>query len=307
MMNQPKIVCYGEVLWDIFPDGEKAGGAPFNVTYNLKKQGIDSRIISAVGYDELGDRLLAQIKDWNIPLDECQRYHNIPTGTVMATIDEKNEAHYQIVEDVAWDNIAWTPENDALVRSSDAFVYGSLSARNETSRNTLCRLIEAAPFKVFDINLRPPFYNPELLSYLISKANLVKLNKAELREILDIYNKPYISEEESLRFLKEKFNTDEILLTKGSRGAIHYSKGIATPCDAITVTVNDTVGSGDSFLAGYLAARASNASVAEALYNAAAMGAFITTRSGACPPYQLEDFEKFKQQNLPQAPFDKTA
>ncbi|MFT4061355.1 MAG: carbohydrate kinase [Edaphocola sp.] len=295
----PRIVCYGEVLWDIFPTGKKAGGAPFNVSYNLKKMGVDSHMVSKVGNDELGSQLLGRVAAWGIPTIDCQLDDHFETGTVLAHIDEHNEAHYEIKTNAAWDHIEYTEHNSALVASADAFVFGSLSGRSATSRDTLFRLLDVAKFKVFDINLRPPFYTKELLDTLMRKANLIKCNKAELREIVALHNKEYISEPDSLRFIEDTFGVHEILLTKGSKGAVYYGNGTTTLYPAIPVAINDTVGSGDSFLAGYLAARFQGKTNEEAVRNATALGAFITTQSGACPEYSLAQFEEFKHNHTP--------
>ena len=288
------VVCFGEVLWDIFPNAQKAGGAPFNVTYNLKQQKVESYILSRVGKDELGDQLLRQIESWGIPTSYCQVDSEHATGTVLATLDENKEAHYDIISPVAWDFIEWTPEYESLVSNSGAFVYGSLSARNEVSRNTLYRLLEHASYKIFDINLRPPFFSLPILEHLLHSADLVKINKAELRQILEMLNKPYVSEEDSVHFLQEKFNIGEILLTKGSKGALYYGGSVQHSFPCVPVTINDTVGSGDSFLAGYLAQIIKGSTIEKSMLNATAMGAFITSKVGACPAYDLSEFEKFK-------------
>ena len=298
MLTKPTVVCFGEILWDIFPEGQKAGGAPFNVSYNLHKQGVNSRMVSRVGKDALGKELLDLIQSWGVPTEDIQWDEALPTGTVLARIDEDNEAHYDIIQNVAWDYIRCTPANEELIRNSAAFVYGSLAIRQETSREALYQLLEVAPFKVFDINLRPPFYTPEVLEYLLGKADMVKTNKAELRAILEMFGEEYITEEGAIAFLEKRFKVSEVLLTKGSRGAVYYGHQNYYFCPAVPVTVQDTVGSGDSFLAGYLAERVRGGSMEAAMFNAAAMGAFITTKKGACPEYTLEEFEAFKQKAL---------
>lgn len=294
IFNSQSIVCFGEMLWDIFPDAQKAGGAPFNVTYHLKQQGIASFILSRVGKDELGNRLLQQIDSWGIPPSYCQVDNEQATGTVLATLDENKEAHYDIVSPVAWDFIEWTPAYEALVKNCGAFVYGSLSTRNEESRNTLYRLLESAPYKVFDINLRPPFFSLPILEHLLQQADLVKINQAELKQILELLSQTYDSEDDRVRFLQERFHIGEVLLTKGSKGALYYDHQTQRTFPSIPVVINDTVGSGDSFLAGYLAQIIKGSTIEKAMLNATAMGAFITSKIGACPSYDLLEFEKFK-------------
>jgi fructokinase len=113
-------------LWDIFPEGSRAGGAPFNVAYNVHKMGIDVKMLSKTGKDELGEKLTDKIKSWGITTDFIQIDEVHPTSTVIAKIDEHNEASYEIVENVAWDFIDFLPEHQDLVANAEAFVFGSL-------------------------------------------------------------------------------------------------------------------------------------------------------------------------------------
>ncbi len=117
-------VCFGEVLWDIFPSGSRAGGAPFNVAYNLFKMGIDTKMLSRIGNDQLGHQLLNQIEDWGITTDFIQIDQEKATGTVLADFDEHGEAKYDIVQEVAWDYIRTLPEHKELIQHSEAFVFG---------------------------------------------------------------------------------------------------------------------------------------------------------------------------------------
>ena len=291
-----KVVCFGEVLWDIFPAGKKIGGAPFNVAYHLNRMGIDARMISCVGTDELGEELIQKLKEAEISTNECQVTGEYDTGTVIAEIDENNEPGYTIVEPVAWDYIRWKEEYKELVSNSQAFVFGSLGARNEISKQTLLKLLEVAPYKVFDINLRPPFISPESVIEFMKKADLVKLNEAELKQLLKWLNKEYTSEEEAIRYIREYFNLQGVIITKGSKGAVYHDKDHYLISKAILVQVKDTVGSGDSFLAGFLAKRAKGFSIKDSLDNAIALGAFITGQEGACPEYNSTDFIRFKEE-----------
>lgn len=298
-LSTPSVFCYGEVLWDIFPEGARAGGAPFNVAYNLTRMGIDAHMISRVGNDKLGNDLMAQLRDWNIPTDDSQTDLVYPTGTVIAHIDEHNEAHYDIIQPVAWDFIEFRADYTEKVSSSSAFVFGSLITRNETSRNTLFELLEIAKYKVFDVNIRPPFSSSEVIKELLYKSDLVKMNKAELRLILDFLNKEYTTEDNGIRFVQDTFNIKEILVSKGSKGAVYYNENTRYEAPAVSVTIQDTVGSGDSFLAGFLSKRILNADPEEIMNQATALGAFITSKEGACPYYTIEDFENFRKKNDP--------
>lgn len=301
-MNNKKsyAVCFGEVLWDIFPTGSRAGGAPFNVAYNLDKMDVEVKMITKIGNDELGTDLLEQIKSWNISTDFIQIDDKKPTGTVIANFDEHGEAHYDIVDDVAWDHIKIAPEHRELVESAEAFVFGSLIARNEESKNTLLQLIEFAKFRVFDVNFRPPFIDFDLVKTLLGKADLVKMNKAELRQIIEFLDKEYIDEDSSIKYLQDHFDLNEIVLTKGSKGARYFVGDKSHDFSAVSIEVNDTVGSGDSFLAGFLSKRIQEKTPDEIMKQAVALGAFITSKSGACPDYTYEEFKSFREEHYGQ-------
>lgn len=295
-IKKNKIACFGEVLWDIFPGGQRrAGGAPFNVAYHLFKMGVDAHMISSVGADELGAELLQKIKNWNIPTGGIQVNPAHPTSTVVAALDENNDAHYEIVENVAWDYITVRPEDQQLLGTTDALVFGSLVTRHEKSRNTLFELMEASAYNVFDINLRPPHYEVKVIKDLLYKTQLAKFNKAELRMMLDFLGKSYSTENDSVRYLQDTFNLPEIIVSKGSKGALYAHGDNFYLCPAIAIEVKDTVGSGDSFLAGFLSKRfEKGAEAADIMQQAVSLGAFITAREGACPEYSLADFIGFR-------------
>lgn len=296
--NQPYIVCFGEVLWDLFPSGARAGGAPFNVAYNLSKMNTDVQMISKIGKDGLGNDLLTQIKSWGISTENIQTDDQKPTGTVTATFDEQGEAHYDIINDVAWDHIECLPEYGELVSNSEAFVFGSLIARNTESRKTLLQLIDQAKFRVFDVNFRPPFIDFDLIKELLHKTDLVKMNKAELRQIIEFLGEAYIDEETSVQHIQKYFSINEIILTKGSKGARYFIGDQDYSFSAIPIEINDTVGSGDSFLAGFLSKRILGAVPEEIMKQAVSLGAFITSKSGACPDYTYEEFIAFRDEQF---------
>ena len=56
------IVGMGEALWDVLPEGKKIGGAPANFAYHVSQFGFDSRVVSAIGDDKLGNEELCK---WN--------------------------------------------------------------------------------------------------------------------------------------------------------------------------------------------------------------------------------------------------
>lgn len=293
--ENPYVVCFGEVLWDIFPQGTRAGGAPFNAAYNISKMGTDVKMLSRIGNDELGEKLIHQINTWGLTTDYIQADKEHPTSTVIAKIDEENEATYDIVNHVAWDYIDFLPEHEELISNAEAFVFGSLSARNPKSRETLLKLLKFAKLKIFDVNFRPPFIDLELIKELLFQADIVKMNKAEMRQIMQFFSEEYKSEDESAAFIQNHFNIKEIVLTKGSKGARYFVGDQNYGFSAVPIEIADTVGSGDAFLAGFISKRVQLKSPEEIMKEAISLGAFITSKSGACPDYEYEEFEKFKK------------
>ncbi|MGH2643733.1 MAG: PfkB family carbohydrate kinase, partial [Chitinophagaceae bacterium] len=186
--SDKKIVCFGEVLWDMLPNGNKIGGAPLNVTYHLHKLGIDAALASRIGVDTLGNG----IRDFIIKncssgsLLQMDTVH--PTSTVKAEIQPNHEVTYNIIEEVAWDFIEYDHLLNELITKADYLVYGSLITRNKISRTALYKVLESKLTKVLDVNLRKPFYSKEILRYLLMKANIVKMNEAELQLISEWFD-----------------------------------------------------------------------------------------------------------------------
>lgn len=293
--NQINVACYGEVLWDLFPGKQKsAGGAPFNVAYNLSRMGVNARVISSVGDDTMGAEIIKKIKGWNMPTHSIQLNKDYPTSSVIATFDDHMEAHYDIVTNVAWDFIEVLPKDLQLISSEDAFVFGSLATRNIQSKNTLFTLLENSSYNVFDINLRKPHYDLNVIKDLLHKSHLAKFNKAELLLLIEYLDKSYTSEEDILSYIQDTFKLREVIVSKGSKGALYATDGQFHLYPAVDIVVADTVGSGDAFLAGFLSKRLEETTSIDAIMKQAVnLGAYITSKEGACPEYKKIDFELF--------------
>ena len=176
------IVGLGEALWDVLPDGKKLGGAPANFAYHAGQFGFDSVAVSAVGDDRLGDETLAALDDKG--LNYMMPRVPYPTGTVQVTLDDDGIPTYDIRENVAWDNIPFTPELEALARDCRAVCWGSLAQRNVVSRETIGKFLDAMPtdkgvLKIFDINLRQNFYTKEVISESVKRCNVLLPNGSD--------------------------------------------------------------------------------------------------------------------------------
>lgn len=290
-----KIICFGEVLFDVFPTHRKIGGAPLNVALRMASLGINAQIISRVGNDEIGKELLHFIKENGVATDTIQVDENLSTGEVIVQLNDKGSASYTINYPVAWDKIEVTSVAKNAIANADAMVFGSLVCRDLVSHQTLLDLMNLAKYKIFDVNLRAPFYTKELLIELMNKADFIKFNDDELYEISEYMNSPYHSLEQNIHFIAEQTNTKHICVTKGSHGAVLYYNDTMYYNSGYKIEVADTVGAGDSFLAGLLTQLLTGNDTQFAVNYACALGALVAQKEGANPKIEaaaIADFMK---------------
>ena len=288
-MNHP-IVCFGEVLWDVLPSAELPGGAPMNVAYHLHKLGLQPALITRVGKDEKGTALENIFKAQGVCTDYFQWDEAQPTGMVYAQLQENNEVTYDIVKPSAWDFIEWSEDLEKLVAGAQAFVFGSLAARSKTSASTLSRLLEVAQLKVLDINLRAPHYTQQGIESLLYKADILKLNEGEL-ELVSSWIGAYKQTEDRVQAVANRYGLKTVVVTLGSAGAFLYQDGQTFSQTGFAVTVKDTIGSGDAFLAGLLSKLLAEEKPNQALAFANGMGALMATKSGGCPVYSVDEVQ----------------
>jgi fructokinase len=281
-MTHKKIICYGEVLWDMLPMGKLAGGAPMNVAYHLNALGMKSSIISRIGKDDLGEELKAFLKGKAVSTMFVKTDKTLKTGVVDVTLDEKGSPSYKIVQPVAWDNIQNTEGVQKAVAEADAFVFGSLICRSNVSKQTLFDLLNVAKCPVFDVNLRPPFYDKITIEPLLQKAQIVKMNEEELAIISKWYNSE-TDFSEQIKSIQARFDIQTLIVSHGSQGAYCFENNVLYFQKAFKIAVKDTIGSGDAFLAGFLSEKMKGNDPQNCLKKACVMGAFVATKSGATP------------------------
>jgi fructokinase len=199
---------------------------------------------------------------------------------------------YEIVQPVAWDFIEWTEDIQNLVEQSDFFVHGSLGARSDVSRNTLFRLLESAQKRVFDINIRLPYFDKQLALELLKDVHILKLNEAELNLLTGWFG-DFRSLVDQVKIVQDELNIPFVIVTRGEHGAMVNAEGIIFEHPGYKVLVADTVGSGDAFLAGFLCKTLQRAPVQQALNFACASGALVASYAGACPNYQTTEIGRF--------------
>ena len=287
----PNVVCFGEVLWDVFPDHKKIGGAPLNVALRLNSFGINANIISSIGNDQNGRELLKFITEHNLEATTIQVNNQYQTGCVHVTLDERGSASYEIAYPVAWDKIEVSEKAITLVKASDTFVFGSLACRDKVSKNTLLSLLEHAKFKIFDVNLRPPHYSIALLLELMEKADLIKCNDDELEEICLALDFESEDIQEQIGFLSQKTSTNKMCITRGDQGSVLFTDEEYYTNNGYVINVADTVGAGDSFLATLVFKLLSKVEYQECLDTACAIGALVASKKGANPKLSSQDLK----------------
>ena len=290
----PKIICYGETLWDIFPNKKVIGGAPLNVALRLHSLGARVSIISSIGNDEDGVNLIKYLKSQKLDTSSVQIHKKLDTGNVQVHLDETNTATYTISEPVAWDEILVQNSDLTNIPSAHAFVFGSLACRNKVSKDTLLRYLPLAKFKVFDANLRPPFYNLETVVEFMKEADLIKLNDEELNELMNFLDIKSTSIENQTINLSEVTGTDHICITLGENGALFYTNGKFYRNYGYKVQVIDTVGAGDSFLASLIYQHINGIEPQQAIDFSCAVGSLVASKKGANASVSKEEVQKLQ-------------
>jgi fructokinase len=297
--------AFGEILWDCLPTGRHAGGAPFNVASHLVQLGVSSSLISSVGQDALGDEILQVAKRNGVNVEFISRSRTgLATGTVLATVDALGNATYEIVHPVAWDEIAVSEQALDAVSKAGAFIFGSLASRSPYNLEQLGRLLALkGPLKFFDVNLRPPFADPERIVQLAAHADVMKLNHDEVGQIASWLqtgearpNPPENAEAvaEACAILSQATHTPRICVTMAAAGAALWDRGTLVTAQAPKVVVKDTVGAGDSFMAALMVGLTRGTDPRTVLETACRLGAFVASQAGATPVLPQDMIREFR-------------
>lgn len=283
-MNAQKkvIVGIGEILWDMLPTGKALGGAPANFAYHAKRLGEDGWAVSAIGNDALGREIMEIVMEKG--LRNLISVTSRPTGTVQVSLDAKGVPSYTIMEDVAWDNIPFTPQMAALASRADAVCFGSLVQRGN-SRDSVLRFLRAMrpeALRVFDINLRQHYYSKEVIDESLQLSDILKINDEEIRIVADLFGLGG-DDTAACRALIERYGLKLVILTRGADGSEVITADEAIPQAVGQVEVVDTVGAGDSFTAAFVVAYLRGDSLADAQRLANETAAYVCSCKGAMP------------------------
>lgn len=264
--EQKLVVGLGELLWDLFPEGARLGGAPANFAVMSGRLGDHAVIASRVGTDALAQQARETLESLPVDLSFLEADAEFATGTVTVAVED-GEPHYTIHEPVAWDRLAFTLEWRDLARRADAVCVGTLAQRSELSRKAILDFLDATQpgcVRIFDVNLRAPFVSGEVLRATLARATIVKLNAQELpRVLLATGACPYPSRAQNddaraqdddeilrgARLLLDRYPVRLVCVTLGARGSLLVTREACHRHSGLAATVRDTVGAGDAFTA----------------------------------------------------------
>ena len=294
MTGTSKIVGLGEVLWDVFPDGPRFGGAPANFACSAAGVGGDAvhvAMVSAVGNDSLGRKALEALAEHAVDV-QCVNQIDFQTGQVLVSLDEHGKATYEFASNTAWDHLEWRDSLKMLAEQTDAVCFGTLGQRSEISAKTIQQYVLSTPLdalRVFDVNLRPPFWTSDAVLRSLELSNVLKLNDEELPIVAALLHIEG-SHESIMRQLMERYSLKLIALTRGSNGSFLLSEtGENSNLPGKPSNVVDTVGAGDAFTASMIVGLLSNRPLADIHAWAAEVAAYVCSQAGATPaiPPQL--------------------
>ena len=283
--DPPCVVAIGAVLWDVFSDGERLGGAPANFAVHAAALGARAAMVSCVGDDARGKAALEILSRYGVATDTMQVHAHRPTGTVNVTLVD-GQPTYEIVEGVAWDAITWCSELAPIAQSAHALCFGTLDQREAQSRRAITNFLDAASpdcLRVLDINFRQHYHTDEIVRESIARADVLKLNDEEVVLLRD-----YVGGEEDvdafLTGILARFDLQCVILTLGEKGCrVVSGDGI---CRAIgkRQQVANTVGAGDAFTAAFVVHLLAGAPMQICAEQANTVGGFVTTQDSGMPP-----------------------
>ncbi len=295
-----KIVAFGEVVWDILPNGKVLGGTPSNMVYRCNLLGEEGHLLSRVGDDDLGHQAFKRLQELGIGIANVQIDTEFPTGTVLISFDENNEPFYNVTPDVAFDHIEFSTEALKLTRHADCLFYGLLPQRFGISKNTLRELIKESPasLKFFDLKLFHHFFHIPVVENLLFFSNIVRIKEKEIdfltRQLgfiagnLDAFGQQ----------LTRKYNVDLVLITRGAKGVFAYENDKRSFIDpGYNVTLRDNIGSGMAFSAGFLHYFLHGSTIQEAICFGNAAGALNATKTGATACFNKKEVLMFMKKN----------
>lgn len=285
-----QLLVVGEVLWDVFPDTRRLGGAPLNFAVHARRLGFHATLVSALGKDELGKKAAGEMEALGLDLGMTRWSNRWATGTASVSLDCEGRPAFQISRPAAYDDLCLLPGDlQAIQRLSPNWVYfGTLFPSIPEGRATLEQLLDAAPqaIRLYDVNLRPGFDSMQLVVDLLGKADVVKLNECEAQTVAGSLGLAAEAE----RFCRagaERYGWRAVCITLGERGCAIFDGRDFVEARGENVQVVDTVGAGDAFAAAFLYGLSNGWTVSQIAGFANRVGGLVASRAGAIPEWSI--------------------
>ena len=291
------ILVIGEILFDVFPNYRRLGGAPFNFAYHLKNFGFEVRFVSKIGMDDAGKEILHKLKLARFNLDDLQIDEDHPTGSVNVQLDESGTHQFDIISDVAYDYIEFIPQyHSNLIHAAQMVYFGSLIQRSEAGCENLQTFIshhKSETLNFYDINLRPGGYNNSIIKKSLLATDILKLNTEELEKLKQILSLK-LSDDDLVYHLMETHAINMVSLTKGQSGSELFTiQGCYNSEPAEAIKVVDSVGAGDAYAAMLAAGLLAKWRPKEILERASLFASRVCEIKGAIPD-SASFYEPFK-------------
>jgi fructokinase len=288
-----KIAAIGEVLWDILPEAEHLGGAPFNFAWHAHNLGHDVFFISAVGNDDRGRRALKRMEQAGLPTRFVHRTSDHPTGTVTVSFDPSLGPQYRIHRPAAYDFPALsTADFTALLTPPPHLIYfGTLQQMSVPARDLTRRLLDAAPAarRFYDVNLRGQSYTPELVRTLVQQTHVLKLSHQELPLVKEMCGIEGSSLEQFCRKVAIACELETVCITRGSEGCALLLDGEYVEAPGFPIQLADAIGAGDAFSAALVHGMNSGWPARRVADFANRIGALVASRPGGTPHWRVTE------------------
>ena len=278
-----KVLAFGEVLWDLLPDGALLGGAPANCAFRLQNLGIRTSLISRVGTDESGSRALDMLTRSGLDCSFVQRDDVHPTGSAGVQLSAGGSPNFVITRDAAYDFIVPAAWCEADLPQGSLVIFGTLCQRSSLSRDTLYRLLSRASraTKLLDVNLRKDCYTQDIIERSLRAADILKLNEDEVVLLGQMFGIESASLSQFCNQLISRFDLKTCLVTRGEAGVFALnSSGQEVALPGVRVQVADTIGAGDAFTAGFASRLLAGDSLLESCRFGNALGALAASKNG---------------------------
>lgn len=286
-------MSFGEVLWDLMPNGDYLGGAPFNFAANCARLGHRVLFLSAVGQDPLGQRTIKAIKASGVSPNFVRTVPQASTGTVRVQFDGNGEPQYTIRRPAAYDfvHLDEVAMRSILASHPDILYFGTLCQLYQNNQTSLFKLIDALPesFCFYDLNLRKDSFNTGLLVQLMQRAQIVKMNEEETKVLQQLFGTNAANLKEFCRTYSRKFGWRQCWITLGPAGCAVLHEGEYIEVPGYPVATPNPVGAGDAFSAAVCHGILEDWPVAKVAEFANKVGALVASQPGAVFEWTMED------------------